>query len=144
MQGMLFLVPFYFIMKIISLNIRGVGKDGKKEWMQDICRVEYPCVLALQETKSKGVEGAWVEEIWGNKNFNMLQTEARGRFGCLLLVWDKGVFSCTQKMVDDMFIAVKGSWFDKDSDVILVNIYGPQFGEHKMSLWSRLADLINS
>lgn len=29
-------------MKIVSLNIRGFKRDGKKEWVKKICRVEKP------------------------------------------------------------------------------------------------------
>lgn len=81
-------------MKIILFNVRGVGVKGKKGWVQDIFRTECPGILALQETKSKGLDVFWVEEVWGNRNFGMIQKEARGRSGGLFLVWDKNVFTC--------------------------------------------------
>lgn len=39
---------FYFIlMKIITLNIRGVKRKGKVGWIKEIIMVENPCVLGL-------------------------------------------------------------------------------------------------
>lgn len=79
-------------MKVISLNIRGFKRDGKKEWVKKICSLEKPCFLALQETKCKEVSDGWVEELWGNKNFGFAQKESNGRAGGILSLWDVGVF----------------------------------------------------
>lgn len=49
-------------MKIISLNSRGIGGE-KKEWVQNICRVEGPCVFGLLELMCKGVDEDWIEDI---------------------------------------------------------------------------------
>lgn len=38
-------------MKIISINIRGLRREGKKGWVQGIRRSEGPDVIALQETQ---------------------------------------------------------------------------------------------
>lgn len=59
---------FIFLMKIIPLNIRDIGCDEKKGRVQDICRLESPCVFALQETKSREIKESWVEDVWGNSN----------------------------------------------------------------------------
>ena len=66
-------------MKIISINIRGLGVEGKKGWVMSIVRGENPDVISLQETKSGLVDDFWVEEVWGNRNFGFSQMEAKGR-----------------------------------------------------------------
>ena len=38
-------------MKIISINVRGMGEVGKKGWVNSIIRDERPDVIGLQETK---------------------------------------------------------------------------------------------
>ncbi|XP_071727533.1 uncharacterized protein [Rutidosis leptorrhynchoides] len=46
-------------MKILSLNIRGFGKKGAFGWVKNLCSVEKPDILALQETKCKEVNDFW-------------------------------------------------------------------------------------
>ncbi|GJX96354.1 cysteine-rich receptor-like protein kinase [Tanacetum coccineum] len=58
--------------KIISINIRGLGVEGKKGWVMSIIRGEKPDVIALQETKSGLVDDFWVEEVWDNRNFGFI------------------------------------------------------------------------
>ncbi|PWA51457.1 hypothetical protein CTI12_AA417390 [Artemisia annua] len=99
--------------KIISLNIRSIGDDGKKGWVSSIIREERPEIIGLQETKSGILDNRWVVELWG---------EAMG---------------------DERFVAVKGEWKGKMGEVFLVCIYGPHVGTQKTSLWNRLSGLMN-
>lgn len=59
-------------MKIISLNIKGFKRDGKKEWVEKLCRTERPSFMLLQETKCGDVSDNWVEELWGGNSFDFL------------------------------------------------------------------------
>lgn len=52
-----------------------------------------------------------------------------GRYGGLLIVWDKSVFLCSQMIAEDRFIAVKGNWKGVEGDIYLVNVYGPHTSE---------------
>ena len=52
-------------MKMISINVRGMGDSGKKWWIRSIIRNEHPDVIGLQETKSGVVDDFWIEDIWG-------------------------------------------------------------------------------
>ena len=131
-------------MKIISINIRGLGVEGKKGWVMSIIRGEKPDVIALQETKSGLVDDFWVEEVWGNRNFGFTQMEAKGRSGGMLLIWDTNVFNCFDAMGDDRFIAVKGGWKGASGDIVLVCLYGPHVSREKTSLWDRLAGLMSN
>ncbi|GJX76965.1 putative RNA-directed DNA polymerase [Tanacetum coccineum] len=58
-------VCYTVLMKIISLNIRGVKRMGKVGWIKEIIRNENPCVLGLQETKSRMVPKPFrVFDMW--------------------------------------------------------------------------------
>ncbi|GKD94350.1 RNA-directed DNA polymerase, eukaryota, partial [Tanacetum coccineum] len=124
--------------KIISLNIRGIGEDGKIGWISSIIREERLEILGLQETKSGIVDDRWVEELWGGRGCAFTQLPANGNLGGILLIWDTNVFVCKEAMGDERFVAVKGEWKGKPGEAFLVCIYGPHVGAQKISLWNRL------
>ncbi|PWA37518.1 hypothetical protein CTI12_AA589850 [Artemisia annua] len=132
------------LMKVISLNIRGLKRKGKAGWLKEIICREKPCVFGLQETKSSDVEEQWVEDIWGSRNFGFAPANARGKSGGLLMIWDNNVFSGTSAVGGDRFIAVKGTWKGVDGDVILVNVYGAHSSDQKTELWNRISALMGT
>nr|GEV31370.1 putative ribonuclease H protein At1g65750 family [Tanacetum cinerariifolium] len=87
--------------RIISLNILGIGEDGKKGWISSIIRKERPDILGLQETKSGIVDDRWVEELWGDRGCGFTQLPANGNSGGILLMWDTNVFLCKEAMGDE-------------------------------------------
>ncbi|GKB42399.1 RNA-directed DNA polymerase, eukaryota, partial [Tanacetum coccineum] len=131
-------------MKIISINIRGIGSPDKRKWVLKIYNKEKPRVLAIQEIKCKRVDDQWVESVWGARNFSFVQIEARGRSGGLLLVWDTNSFSVKQSVREDRFVAIIGTCKGRVGDIILANMYRPYPTNQKVALWKRLEELINS
>ncbi|GJX57135.1 transposon TX1 [Tanacetum coccineum] len=89
---------------IISLNIRGIGEDGKIGWISSIIREERLEILGLQETKSGIVDDRWVEELWGGRGCAFTQLPANGNSGGILLIWDTNVFVCKEAMGDERSI----------------------------------------
>ncbi|PWA61144.1 zinc finger, BED-type [Artemisia annua] len=134
---------YIFIMKMISINVRGMGDSGKKGWIRSVIRDEHPDVIGLQETKCGVVDDIWIEDIWGDKGYGYSQLPAVGNSGGIILIWDARVFLCKEAIGDERFIAVRGSWKGKDVEVFLVCIYGPHVGRQKTSLWDRLTVLMN-
>ncbi|GJV85484.1 RNA-directed DNA polymerase, eukaryota [Tanacetum coccineum] len=65
-----------FIMKIISINIRGLGKSEKKGWIKSIIREERPYFIGLQETKCGMLDDPLIEE-----RFVSVKGEWKGRDG---------------------------------------------------------------
>ncbi|GKB86158.1 RNA-directed DNA polymerase, eukaryota, partial [Tanacetum coccineum] len=119
--------------------------ENMEERMAGNCHIdqkETPCVLEIQEIKCGKVKEQWVEDLWGSRNFGYAQVKAKGKSGGLLLVWDTNIFSASQSVGDERFIAVKGSWKGRDGDLILANVYGPHPSNEKGVLWSRLEGLI--
>lgn len=130
-------------MKIVSLNIRGMGDSGKIGWIKSIIRIEKPDVIGIQETKCDVVDDEWVEYLWGGNGFGYAQLSANGNSGGILLIWDNRVLTCKEAIGDERFIAVRGSWIGKTEDVFLVCIYGPHVTNQKASLWDRVLGLMN-
>nr|GEX00659.1 cysteine-rich receptor-like protein kinase [Tanacetum cinerariifolium] len=94
----------------------GISTTGKREWVQNMCRSEIPCVLGIQEMKCGKVEEQFVEDLWG--------------------------FSARQSVGDERFIAIKGNWKGRVGDVVLANVYRPHPSNQKGEVWARLQNLI--
>lgn len=136
---------FSIFMKIISVNARGIGTVGKKKWIKEIVLKENPSVLGIHESKcQEEVNENWIEDIWGHRNVGFVQKGAVGSSGGIILTWDLGHFSVTDSVGGDGFIAAKGKWKNKEEDIVLVNVYGPQADDRKLTLWNKLLDLMNS
>ncbi|GJR72560.1 reverse transcriptase domain, reverse transcriptase zinc-binding domain protein [Tanacetum coccineum] len=73
-------------------------------------------------------------DLRGSTNFGFAQSNAIGRSGGLLLIWDSNVFSNVSVVGEERFIAAKGNWKGVDGDVMLVNVYGAHVTDHKMAL----------
>ncbi|XP_071707936.1 uncharacterized protein [Rutidosis leptorrhynchoides] len=130
-------------MSCISLNIRGVGQSGKIKWLKKICIEENPIILGLQETKCAQSPDSLIESFWYNSNFQFVQKDAIGASGGLLLIWDPTTFSFEQALEGEFFIAIKGTWAGYNSDIVIVNVYGPHSHQKKIKFWAELTNLIN-
>ncbi|GKC84242.1 RNA-directed DNA polymerase, eukaryota [Tanacetum coccineum] len=86
--------------EIITLNVRGIGVEGKLGWIKSIIRDERLDVIGLQETESGSIEESWVEE-------------------------DVNIFVCKEAIRDDRFIALRGDWKGISEDMYLACLYGP-------------------
>ncbi|GJS28094.1 RNA-directed DNA polymerase, eukaryota [Tanacetum coccineum] len=85
-----------------------------------------------------------VGDLRGSTNFGFAQSNAIGRSGGLLLIWDSNVFSNVSVVGGERFIAAKGNWKGVDGDVMLVNAYGAHVTDQKMALWDRTSALMNT
>ncbi|XP_071709361.1 uncharacterized protein [Rutidosis leptorrhynchoides] len=134
-------------MKIISLNIRGLGIEDKDKlklnWFRKLCNRENPNFIALQETKCQDFPEFWIKMFWGNSEYKYTCKKSRGNSGGLLLVWDPSLFKANHIIERDSFIAVKGLWKSAGTELILINTYGPHTDEGKKKMWSDLCDVMN-
>ncbi|KAJ9548768.1 hypothetical protein OSB04_021311 [Centaurea solstitialis] len=128
-------------MKIISLNIRGLGNQIKKEWIKEICKKELPCLVGIQETKLKEFSVQSVASLWGVNDGDFEFCEAMGNSGGLLTIWNKNEFHGQFVVKDKNFLAVIGKWEKKDGLIGCVNVYGPNDQRERVALWSKLDSL---
>ncbi|XP_071709031.1 uncharacterized protein [Rutidosis leptorrhynchoides] len=141
LQGVFFAL-LLFNMKILSINIRGFKVGGKVGWFKSLLFSANPIVSAIQETKSHGVNDTWVENLWGSVNVGYVEKQVVGRSGGLLLIWDSNVFVVDEAVVDEFFIAVKGKITSYDTEIVVVNVYGPHSDNKKKRFWDSLDSLL--
>ncbi|XP_071703927.1 uncharacterized protein [Rutidosis leptorrhynchoides] len=128
----------------ISFNIRGLGQTDKINWLKQICQKENPVILGLQETKCGQSDDSLIESFWYNTNFKFIQKDSLGASGGLLLIWDSSSFIFDSAIEGEFFIAIKGKWAGSDTDMIMINVYGPHPHVKKLRFWSELSKLIDS
>ncbi|XP_071740624.1 uncharacterized protein [Rutidosis leptorrhynchoides] len=132
-------------MKMLSLNIRGLGKDDKIKlnWFKNLIYKEQPSVIALQETKCRNFPECWIEKIWGNEGYNYAVKNSTGNSSGILTVWDPKLFIANCVVERDSFIVIKGKWKDAGTELIIVNVYGPHTDVAKKKMWEDLSDVMN-
>ena len=104
-------VSFHIVaMKVMSINIRGLGGSEKKSWIRELCAKEKINLMGIQETK----QGKWcisqITNLWGVDDCDYIQSPATGNSGGLILVWDKKFFNCDFFIVEKSFVAAVGKW----------------------------------
>ena len=130
-------------MKILSLNVQGLGHKTKKEWIKELNFKHRINFLAIQETKLECISDMDVKFMWGNSNFQYVTSDSLGNSGGILCVWEQSVFQKTGASVSDNFIAVYGTWLATSTKILIIVIYAPQSYTLKRTLWEYISSLIN-
>ncbi|KAL8557651.1 hypothetical protein ACS0TY_004930 [Phlomoides rotata] len=79
-------------MKILSYNVRGLGKKAKRREVRDIIKKQKIELCCIQETKLEEITKFRCMGLWGNSNFDWAFSESVGRSGGILSMWDEDVF----------------------------------------------------
>ena len=80
------------IMKIISLNVRGLGGSIKRNYVRDLIRKEHVEIVCLQETKCFEFSKESVFLLWGSNDIDWVVNGASNSFGGLITIWRKICF----------------------------------------------------
>ncbi|XP_071694531.1 uncharacterized protein [Rutidosis leptorrhynchoides] len=124
-------------MNLLSLNIGGgMSSRDKQKWVYNLCREHSIAIVGIQETKLHDLNHFDIKAMWGNYNFKVASSSARGRSGGILTVWDPNVFISSRVISFRNILIVEGSFPGIDSRVFLLNIYAPQALAQKRILWN--------
>ncbi|XP_071741021.1 uncharacterized protein [Rutidosis leptorrhynchoides] len=131
-------------MKIISLNVRGLGKLEKEKfnWIKKLIRFHNPDIFAIQESKRKSVTDFMIELLWGNKNFEYIFKPSVGLSGGSILIWNPTRFCVTGAVEREFFLGIRGRWVGKMADSIILNVYGPHNDQLKQKFWDSLDNIM--
>ncbi|PWA78289.1 RNA-directed DNA polymerase, eukaryota [Artemisia annua] len=131
------------IIKILSLNVQGLGHKTKKEWIKELNFKHRINFLAIQETKLECISDMDVKFMWGNSNFQYVTSDSLGNSGGILCIWEQSVFQKIGASVSDNFIAVYGTWLPTSTKILIIVTYAPQSYTLKCTLWEYISSLIN-
>lgn len=82
-----------FLIKILSWNIRGLGSNLKKRFVNELIKSRKPDIMFVQETKIEIMHTDWVERMWDNNNMDFMFVEAESASGGLVTMWNRDCFS---------------------------------------------------
>ncbi|GJS24794.1 RNA-directed DNA polymerase, eukaryota [Tanacetum coccineum] len=130
-------------MNFLSLNVQGLGKKSKKDWIRELCIKHRVNFLSIQETKMESIDLFSIKAIWGNLNFDYVMSPSVGFSGGIVCVWDPSLFSKHHVSKSDYFVAIMGTWTPSSTKLLLISVYAPQELSEKRALWNYLRNLID-
>ncbi|GMI90536.1 hypothetical protein HRI_002722900 [Hibiscus trionum] len=131
-------------LKVISWNVRGLGRLEKAGAIRNLIRVNKPQILFIQETKLSAISPSLLRRLGCDANFEHLHSPAEGSSEGILNAWDSRFFTLSESVISRRFIAVFGKFRGHDKLCGLVNIYGPSIDNEKEDFFKELLEIINA
>ena len=123
-------------MKILSINIRGLGAVPKKVALKRLITTMSSTVLLIKETLTKGNKAEeMVKECI--KDWGMMSNDADGHLGGTLIAWSPAL-----KMISVQIFETTMGTVLEDSETgkkyMILNVYGPFYD--RKTFWEKLKD----
>ncbi|KAL8496651.1 hypothetical protein ACS0TY_020372 [Phlomoides rotata] len=128
-------------MKMLSYNIRGVGRKAKKKEIRELVNNWKVDACFIQESKLEKVDGKICRRLWGKGNFGWAFKQAEGRAGGLISIWNEEKFISTSSWDALGILVVNGIWKEDGKRCTFVNIHAPNIARQRWALWDTLSAL---
>lgn len=129
-------------MKILSVNIRGLGAAEKKREVRRLVLERKPMVLCIQESKLEVVSEALCRSLWGSGPMAFSFKRSVGASGGIITVWDSSVLDVWVTVNIVNCLIVKGRFLKNSELFCLANTYAPCDIRGRQDLWDVLSNLI--
>nr|GEZ30347.1 RNA-directed DNA polymerase, eukaryota [Tanacetum cinerariifolium] len=106
------------------------------------CSKDIERIIALPETETDSISHMDVKFIWRNSNYQFVCSDSVGNSGGILCAWEDSIFKKDSVSVADNFIALYGTWLPKNSKVLILVFYAPQYPVLKRILWNYISGWI--
>jgi exonuclease III len=127
-------------MKIISWNVRGVGRRSKRRLIKEKLVNSKADVVILQETKKAEFQRKLIGSIWGVRYTDWVSIPSNGSSGGILVMWKTKSVSVMEAVIGNFSVSIKiqaingrGWW--------LSGVYGPNKTREREEFWEELAGL---
>ncbi|GMP67759.1 hypothetical protein CsSME_00027640 [Camellia sinensis var. sinensis] len=127
-------------MKLVSWNVRGLGKLEKKGRIRKLIYERKTDVVLLQETKKVSIAEREVRALWGRRNMDFMVVGFDGTAGGLLCIWDPDCFQLVDCCCNRRFILLSGTLLHTFNCTIL-NVYAPNEVRIRCKFWDSLMKL---
>lgn len=121
-------------MKIVSLNIRGLGGGIKRRELKKFVKKERLDLLCIQETKMEWISQEVCNSIWDDVDFSWSYLPSIGNSGGILCLWRNSSFNFQQLFGGNHFVGLKGRW-GIDFECAMIFVYAPCDVVGKKRLW---------
>ncbi|XP_028085101.1 uncharacterized protein LOC114286201 [Camellia sinensis] len=124
-------------MKLLSWNVRGLGKAKKRRKVRSILKdrkIEFAC---FQETKRSDVSSLFIQSLWPDEDMEYMVVDSVGSAGGLLCIWKSSVFQLSQCYSIRHCIILPGTLLT-NFKCVLLNIHAPNEVNERGKFWSVL------
>ncbi|KAK9939072.1 hypothetical protein M0R45_015781 [Rubus argutus] len=127
-------------MKIISWNVRGVGRRSKRRVIKDKLLNSKADVIIIQETKKEVIDRRLICSIWGVRYTDWVSCPSIGSSGGILVMWKTKSVSVLEALVGNFSVSIK---IQANNGQIwwLSGVYGPNKAREREDFWQELAGL---
>jgi len=115
----------FFVMKIVSWNVRGLGSVEKRREVCNLVREKQPFLLCVQETKLSVVDATVCKSIWGDVHADFSFQSSVGASGGIVTMWDVQEVEVWSSMSFNHVLVVLGRFVKSGEEFVLFNVYAP-------------------
>lgn len=130
-------------MKILSYNVRGLGKKAKRREIRELLRKHRIDFCCIQETKMSNIGERFCKSVWGDQNIGWAAMDAEGSSGGILSIWNDNIFSLTSSWFTRGVLITNGFLREDGQQVCVLNIYAPCSASEKKRLWDVVTNIIS-
>ncbi|XVF10646.1 hypothetical protein REPUB_Repub07fG0200300 [Reevesia pubescens] len=131
-------------MKLITWNIRGLGRREKRRAVRNVVISIKPDMIFLQETKREEVDRRIIRSVWGSNTDCFESSSAVGAAGGLISIWKDDFFLLQSKVITQRYILLVGRIKIVNFLCGFGNIYAPNDDGDRAYLWKELTEVLNS
>ncbi|KAL8469586.1 hypothetical protein ACS0TY_032435 [Phlomoides rotata] len=125
-------------MKILSYNVRGLGKKAKRRGIKDLIRKHKIDLCCIQETQLEEITKIRCTGLWGDGSFEWAYREDDGRSGGILSIWISEVFWKSSLWHSRGILVVNGFFTEDGVRGVLINVYTPCLSSEQAALWDTI------
>jgi len=126
-------------MKLISMNISGVGGSSKTRYLEDLVRKEQSYVVCLQETKCKELGKEIFFQMWGTNEIDWVERGTDNNAGGVITMWRRSCFHLDNIIIGVIFCIIEGECKVGESrPTTIVNIYSYGFLRERCAIWEAI------
>ena len=117
---------------------RGSGKVSTiSKWVRNF-RVSF---ISLVKTMNSSIGDSLIRRMWGYNDHEWASSEAQGRSGRILCVWDTNFMNGVEILKGERWIWLKGFFQEIRMEGVIGVIYGYHDNYDKYRLWGELLEL---
>ena len=125
-------------MKILSWNVRGVGRREKRRVIKEMLCREKPDIVILQETKKETIDNKLVSSLWGIRFKEWAVLPSVGRSGGILMIWDVRIFRGMEVILGAYTVSVLMQSIGDGNLWWCSGVYGPCKANERKGFWEEL------
>jgi len=97
-------------MKIISMNIRGLGGSIKRKYLRDLICKEQVDKICIQETKCFELSRESCYLLWGYNEINWVENGASNNAEGIITMWRRNYFQMSISFNSSNYFVIEGEW----------------------------------